>query len=131
MTVGWEVKPSLAVGQNHDRAEVLYLIQQYFSAGHIRRDFVGNNHTLKWEVRKLYDLCEVIIPHFTAFPMLSSKQNDFKLFAQICCLLQQEEHVQLKGFSRIVELACMMNTSGRRKYSKEDILLHARLQMKI
>lgn len=30
MTVGWEVKPSFAVGQNHDRAEVLHIMQEYF-----------------------------------------------------------------------------------------------------
>lgn len=131
MTVGWEVKPSFAVGQNHDRAEVLHIMQEYFGCGHIRRDFIGNNHTLKYEVRKLDDLTKIIIPHFESFTLLSSKQNDFTLFTQICCLLQQEEHRHLKGLERILDLAFQMNASGRRKYSKKDILTNAKLQMKI
>jgi hypothetical protein len=30
LKVGWEVRPSLSVSQNGDRAEVLYALQAYF-----------------------------------------------------------------------------------------------------
>ena len=37
LSVGWEVRPSLSVSQNGDRAEVLHAIQAYFGCGSIRR----------------------------------------------------------------------------------------------
>src|SRR5215218_9465850 len=38
LAVGWEVRPSLSVSQNGDRAEVLHAIQAYFGCGSIRPD---------------------------------------------------------------------------------------------
>ena len=51
LAVGWEVRPSLSVSQNGDRAEVLQLIQAYFGCGSIRPD--RSDKTLKWETRRL------------------------------------------------------------------------------
>ena len=48
--LGWEVKPSFAVGQNYDRREVLDLMQRYFDCGFMRRDY--GDKTLKFEVRE-------------------------------------------------------------------------------
>ena len=80
--VGWEVKPSFAVGQNFDRREVLDLMQNYFGCGFMRRDY--GDKTLKFEVRSLSNLIEKVIPHFEKFPLKSAKQRDFLLFAKIC-----------------------------------------------
>lgn len=127
--VGWETKPSFSVSQNHDRAEVLYLMQEYFDAGFMRRDFSDN--TLKYEVRKIDDLVEKVIPHFKKYPLLSGKQNDFELFEQVCLLMKEEKHKSLDGLIEITDLVFQMNPSGRRKYTKQDVLDFARLQMKI
>src|SRR6478752_3555055 len=45
LLVGWEVRPSLSVSQNGDRAEVLHAIQAYFGCGSIRPD--RSDKTLK------------------------------------------------------------------------------------
>ena len=60
--VGWETKPSFAVSQNHYRAEVLYLMQDILQCGNMRRDY--SDQTLKFEVRKLDDLLQKVIPYF-------------------------------------------------------------------
>src|SRR5215204_4996496 len=62
LAAGWEVRPSLSVSQNGDRAEVLYAIQAYFGCGSIRPD--RSDRTLKWETRRLEDLLVRVIPHF-------------------------------------------------------------------
>ena len=82
LKIGWEVKPSFAVGQNYDRREVLDLMMEYFNCGFMRRDYADK--TLKYEIRSLYELLEKVIPHFMKFPLKSSKQKDFLLFAEIC-----------------------------------------------
>ena len=86
----------------------------------MRRDF--SDKTLKYEVRSLDDLISKIIPHFEVYPLFSSKNDDFKLFKEICFLMKDEKHRVSSGLKRIVNLACKMNPGGKRRYSREDIL---------
>lgn len=120
LLIGWETKPSFSVSQNQDRAEVLHRMQTYFGAGFIRRDY--SDKTLKYEVRSLNDLLEKIIPHFEAYPLLSGKHNDFLFFRDVCFLMKDGAHHTSDGLSRILALAFQMNASGKRRYTKEDIL---------
>src|ERR687886_698164 len=99
LVAGWEVRPSLSVSQNGDRAEVLQLIHDHFGCGSIRPD--RSDRTLKWETRRLEDLLERVIPHFERYPLLSSKQRDFERFAE-------------------------MNPSGTRRYEASAILASLR-----
>jgi hypothetical protein len=127
LLIGWETKPSFSVSQNHYRSEVLYLIQGRLGCGNMRRDF--SDQTLKYEVRKLEDLVTKVIPFFDRCPLLSGKQKDFLLFRQICPMIQNGDHLNAKGFTKILELAVQMNESGRRRYKQETIL--ATIQKKI
>ena len=127
LNVGWEVKPSFSVGQNFDRREVLDLMREHFQCGYMRRDYADK--TLKYEVRSLQELLIRIIPHFKSFPLKSSKQKDFILFAEICMRMEHHEHRTIEGFRKIVGYAYRMNGSGKRKFSSNHIL--RTLQMKI
>jgi hypothetical protein len=81
LAVGWEVRPSLSVSQNGDRAEVLHEIQAYFGCGSIRPD--RSDRTLKWETRRLDDLLARVIPHFETWPLPSGKRRDFECLAAV------------------------------------------------
>jgi len=116
---GWEVRPSFSVSQNGDRAEVLELLKQYFACGTIRPD--RSDRTLKYEVRSVVDLVERVIPHFEEYNLLSNKQRDFELFAEICHLMYRSQHQREEGFKHILELAFEMNPSGKRKYTRKEI----------
>jgi hypothetical protein len=118
--VGWETKPSLSVSQNSDRREVLDIIQEFFGCGFMRRDY--SDKTLKYEIRSLEELIDKAIPHFNKFPMISGKQKDFVLFAEICKKMQTGEHLTVEGFRKIVQLAYKMNGSGKRKFTESKIL---------
>lgn len=117
---GWEVRPSFSVSQNSDRAEMLYKIQELWECGFIRPD--SSDNTLKFEVRKIVDLIEIVLPHFRDYPLLTAKQNDVELFDKICCLVFDKQHLEIEGLSGIVSLAMKMNSSGKRKYSGDEIL---------
>ena len=124
LAVGWEVRPSLSVSQNGDRAEVLQLIQAHFGCGSIRPD--RSDKTLKWETRRLEDLLGRVIPHFEQYPLLSGKRFDFACFASICRSMADGEHRTTSGLSKIVELVAGMNPSGKRRYETEAILASLR-----
>jgi len=119
LLVGWETKPSFSVGQKEERANVLGLMQKFFGCGFMRKD--SSDGTIKYEVRSLNDLIYKIIPHFEKYRLLSPKQEDFLLFKQVCLLMQKEKHLHANGLRKIVSIACKMNPSGKRKYSKENI----------
>jgi hypothetical protein len=114
LLVGWEVRPSVSVSQNADRSQVLLEIQTYFGCGTIRPD--RSDSTLKWEVRSLPLIVDRVIPHFRRYPMRSSKQKDFELFADICERMVHFLHREATGLSEIVRLACRMNSGGKRGY---------------
>ncbi len=116
---GWEIRPSFSVSQNSDRAQVLEMLKQYFGCGTIRPD--RSDRTLKYEVRSVVDLVERVIPHFEENPLLSGKQRDFELFADVCRRMYQGEHETREGFRRIIDLAFEMNPSGKRKYTEIKI----------
>ncbi|MEX0797743.1 MAG: LAGLIDADG family homing endonuclease, partial [Acidimicrobiia bacterium] len=124
LLVGWEVRPSLSVSQNGDRAEVLHAIQTYFGCGSIRAD--SSDRTVKWETRRLEDLLERVIPHFERYPLLSGKGLDFERFVAICKVMATGAHRSTVGLVRIVELARTMNPSGNRRYEAEAILASLR-----
>ena len=116
---GWEIRPSFSVSQNGDRAQVLEMLKQHFGCGTIRPD--RSDRTVKYEVRSVADLVERVIPHFEENPLLSSKQRDFEIFADVCRRMYQGEHQTREGFKHIVGLAFEMNPSGKRKYTEIKI----------
>jgi hypothetical protein len=118
--LGWEVRPSFSVSQNADRAELLYMIQKRWECGFIRPD--RSDKTIKFEVRNVGDLVAKVLPHFLAYPLVSSKHADFERFARICELVSYERHHEQVGFEEIVRIAMEMNPSGKRKYNGSDIL---------
>jgi len=120
LLVGWEVRPSLSVSQNADRSEVLLLIQRYFGCGTLRPD--RSDRTLKWEVRSLRLLIERVVPHFEHHPLLSGKQRDFELFAEICRRMAVGDHRSADGLRGIVTSASQMNPSGQRGYLATQII---------
>jgi hypothetical protein len=121
LLAGWEVRPGFSVSQNGDRAEVLYALQAYFGCGSIRPD--RSDKTLKWETRRLEDILDRVIPHFESYPLLSGKQLDFERFAAVCRLMATGAHRTREGLVEIVELARMMNPSGKRRYDAESVLV--------
>ena len=120
LRIGWEVRPSASVSQNRDRSQVLDLIQAHFGCGTIRPD--RSDRTVKWEVRALAHLRERVIPHFVRYPMLSGKQEDFWRFAAVCELMARGQHRTAPGMVRIVDLAAVMNPSGKRRYVPREII---------
>ncbi len=120
LAVGWEVRPSFSVSQNGDRAEVLFALKAYFGCGSIRPD--RSDKTVKWETRKLDDLVERVVPHFTRYPLLSAKRLDFERFALVCGFMAAGEHRSRAGLIKIVSTVRGMNPSGRRRYNTEALL---------
>lgn len=127
--VGWETKPSFSVSQNKDRAQQLFIIQKYFGCGFMRDG--KTDCTIKYEVRRLDDLLEKVIPHFERYPLFSAKQKDIVALKRVCLIMKKNGHTSPKGLRKILPIAFKMNGSGKRRYAEDDILAFMQSQMKI
>jgi LAGLIDADG endonuclease len=120
LRTGWDVRPSFSVSQNSDRCEVLELMLGYFGCGSVRPD--RSDNTVKFEVRAIANLIGRVLPHFEAYPLMSTKRRDFERFAAVCRPISARAHLRASGLREIVELAVLMNASGRRKFTADQIL---------
>ena len=96
------------------------MIQKMWECGFIRPD--RSDKTLKFEIRNVSELVAKVLPHFKAYPLMSSKKADFERFARICELVDNGRHLEQEGFEEVVQLAMEMNPSGKRKYIGSEIL---------
>src|SRR5690554_5744313 len=120
MVLGIEARPSFSVSQKSHSYEVLESIQNYLGCGGIR--FSKSDGTYKFEVRSLAQLRANVLPFFLTYRLLTNKRHDFEKFEEVCDLIAGGQHLNVAGLSKIVELAYAMNGSGKRKYSKEELL---------
>lgn len=117
---GIEVRPSFCIAQNKRSLQILKDIHNYFGCGAIR--FSKNDQMYKYEVRSIKDLQKSIIPHFKKYPLKTSKQNDFIIFAKICELIVSSQHLNSQKLADIIQQSYLMNEAGKRRYTKEQLL---------
>ena len=120
---GWQLLPEFHVSQNPERRQVLDLILNRFGCGTIRENHRGSADTsLVYVVRKRSDLLTQVIPFFEAQPLLSSKQQEFVVFARIVRAMANGEHLAAEGFGALRDLALTMNGGGkyRRVHRRSD-----------
>ena len=112
--VGWEARPSFSVCQKQGKGNVLKLIRDYFGCGSIRPSSTdGTDH---YETRSVHDLIAKIIPHFERYPMLSTKQQDFERFKEICGIVATGAHLRVSGLRQILQHTLLMTyLSPKRK----------------
>ena len=120
LTVGIETRPYFSLALNQRDLTLLKDIQTYFHCGAIR--YSKADRTYKYEVRSVADLARKILPHFEKYPLAGSKSQDFAKFAQIVRLVHAKQHLNSGVLEKIIEIAYSMNSSGKRRIAKDDLL---------
>ncbi len=120
LKTGIEVRPSFSISQNKRNYSVLLEIRDFFDCGSIR--FSKKDQNYKYEVRSITDLVKKVVPHFKKFPLKTSKQKDFEIFAQVCGLVLQSKHLNKAYLRKIIEWSYQMNKAGKRKHLKAKLL---------
>ena len=117
---GIEVRPSFSLGQNKRNLQVLKDIHAYFGCGAIR--FSKRDQMYKYEVHSIGDIVNCIIPHFQKYPLRTSKALDFEIFSKVCVLIQKSHHLNPVFLEQIIIDSYLMNESGKRRYTKDELL---------
>lgn len=120
LKLGIETRTSFSITLNKRNLNLLKGIYRYFNCGGIR--FSKGDRTYKFEVRSIKDLVNKVIPHFQKYPLKGAKAKDFERFVKICKMVHANLHLNRNYLKKIIEIAYGMNPSGKRKYSKNDLL---------
>jgi hypothetical protein len=99
---GWSIIPCYSIELHGKDIALLYEIQSFFGVGKItirKRD-----NQAVYAVKSLKYLINVIIPHFSKYPLLTQKIVDFELFKLVCELMNNKEHITMAGLIRIVSI---------------------------
>jgi len=114
----WKVGLSFNVSQKDDT--IPYLFRNTMKCGTIRYRKDGICY---FEVRRVKDLVQIVIPFFRTFPLLSrNKKNVFNVFCQIVQIVDKKKHLEKEGIKEILRLRDLIRVSRKRKYSKREIL---------
>jgi hypothetical protein len=103
--MGYQVTAIFKISLHSKDYDLLCQIRNYFGVGIIIKH---GETTLQYLVRSIKDL-DVIISHFDAYPLISQKWSDYKLFKEAVALIKNKEHITKEGFKKILSLKASIN----------------------
>ena len=112
----WKISAAFNVSQQ-DRAP-LDLFRETLDCGSLRR---AGNGGWYWEVNRLSDISDRIVPFFDRFPLVGQKARDYQLFRDAVALLSKPV-VSDADYVAILQFREQMNRGGKRRYSTARIL---------
>ncbi len=100
-----------------DRAP-LDLFKETFECGTLRR---AGNGGWYWEVNRLSDLSDRIVPFFDRFPVVGQKAEDYRLWRSAVVPLRVGR-LNDQDYAKVLALRERMNRGGKRRYRMHGIL---------
>lgn len=124
LPLGISIIPEFHVSQNRSSIKVLELVRRTLGCGYIKPNHRNSSDsTYVLVVRDKQDLITKVIPFFRYHQLMTTKSNDFDIFAKIVDLMDKSYHRNAKNITGIIELAYQMNNSGKRRIiSKEELI---------
>ena len=110
MTLGWQVLPEFRVVQHQRDEAILYKIKNCF--GNV---VINHGDRKEFRVRALEEL-NVIVSFFKENKLQTLKANDFRLFSEIIQIMNDGQHLNYKGMTKIANLASKMNRQIKREF---------------
>jgi hypothetical protein len=96
----------------------LDLFRETLDCGSLRR---AGNDGWYWEVNKLPELADRIVPFFERFPLVGVKADDFQLWSKAVALLRSGCQSD-NDYHQVLALRERMNRGGKRRYRMDGIL---------
>lgn len=118
---GWQVIYFFKVSQNPVGINVLEYFKTRLGCGYLKANSKTDltDKSLAFVVRDFTSIRDKVIPFFEN--KLIIKKPDFEKFKEVINLINNKEHLNIKGLEKIIDLAYSMN-SKKRKVTKEVII---------
>lgn len=105
--IGWGISPIFSIEIHKKDMLILKRIQAFFGVGSIYES--KSRSTVSYKVQSRKNLLEVIIPHFSEYPLLTQKRNDFLLFVKIVNILKNKQHTSFEELQIIINIRASIN----------------------
>ena len=118
---GFQLAPRFAVVQGERSQSALMALRDFFGVGSLYTNRRHDNHRedlIRYDVSRLDDLRDVIIPFFQQHPLQTAKQHDFECFAAIVQIMAARIHLEREGLITVLKLMELMN----HRKSREDVI---------
>ncbi|WML45408.1 LAGLIDADG family homing endonuclease [Neobacillus sp. PS3-40] len=117
---GYQIVQSFKISLKREDKKILQFIKKRLRCGKVR---IYKNCSV-FEVVKMQDILEIIIPFFNQFPLKNVKHKDFLYFKIICYKLIMGEGREIEGINRIISIRNKMNKSGEKNRRYKNIIKH-------
>lgn len=113
--IGWVVEPIFQItllrrvyGLDQKDLVILQLIQKTFKGvGSITK--MGSSNGWMYRISSIKDFNEIILPHFTKYPLITQKKADYELLKKVVALINKKEHLTQEGLRSIIAIKASMN----------------------
>ena len=119
--LGIQISHEFSVTQGERSKKSLLDIKNFFGIGELyinKRYDNHKEHLFRYVVRKREEMLNIIIPFFEKNKLQTSKNGDFKIFAQVVRMMNKGKHLKKSGLIQILKMTEKMN----HKKSKQDLI---------
>lgn len=102
-----KVKASFEINLHEKDQDILNKIKSFFGVGAVYHR--PDRKLSVYRVTKINYIKDVIIPHFTNYPLISKKRVDFLLWSEVIKLILNKDHLTLEGFLKILSYYASIN----------------------
>jgi len=106
MKIGYSITVTVEIKQLKNSENILYGIKSYFNE---KGSITSHNYISRYKVSSISDIITYIIPHFDKYPLLSSKQLNYLDFKKAIKIIEEGEHLSIKGITDLKQIASEMN----------------------
>ena len=117
--LGWQVQHEFSVTQLAPSRSALEFLREYFGCGSIIENRRNDNHRhdlARFSVKRRSDLVDTVVPFFEQHPLITAKQHDFGLFANVIEMMTAGRHLTEEGLRLIAMTTERMNRQQRSQF---------------
>lgn len=97
--IGYTVRLTYQVSVHHSEIELLYKLKSFFNnVGSI----ITTENYVSYRVTNFSDIINVIMPHFKAYPLQSTKLIPYYLFCAVANIIENNGHLTLSGYREVL-----------------------------
>lgn len=112
----WKVRISFEINLHEKDKDILYKIQSFFGVGAVYHR--PDRKKSVYRVTNVTYIKNVIIPHFTNYPLISKKAIDFLLWSKVVEIILNKDHLTKEGFLKILSYYASINKGVSEKVLK-------------
>jgi len=124
LPLGWQIITEFHLSQNPGGKNILEAFQKRLDCGYLKLNHPGSQKDKTWVliIKNRQDLQRKLIPFFEKYRLQTTKFEDYEIFKKTLKIIENNQHLFIEGFKKIVDLVFSSKRETNKRYTKEVIL---------